>query len=726
MSYSTQPVSSPDSFGIGGGIRVENRGGAKAQNGLHTLSPLSDFDTGSSSDDHSFSPASLSSLPSSTNSEAAYYPQYHQAQRVQLQHRPYHIEQHTPPSNIHEIFPRIPLPQPPRIETSSPQRSSQHTDGARSPEMLSPNSRLPAFIRDRTIQRDALSRPKSMLELGSLAADTFGTPSSTTLPYAHTADGEEQDEDDGGNWLNRNESIASSAGGHARQQLQLRRHLAKPISHSRSRSAGNMPTQADESDLPYRQDNALARSGALSIRGKHGSQAFEGEGANGRVAGEGVEDLQRTLRDKRMSTVSTIVDEEESTAARLNRNATLLTIGASPLRRGKELDRILAPTSARKVLSSLPSSSSIAASTPNSHLRTHSRNSSLASMQIPISVVSGPVILEQAKSTNKARVEVDLSLSSSVLVEGGAMKGRIELNIRRAKENEKDVWIGRPKVRVVGFEGTYFLPRRAAPMLMQCAELSTGDDRHIFYHHAASIVNYDNAGQIERLAYHESTPDLEGYSKGKFGQHSVPFSVVLPIGKGAKGGWKGKQGIVRYIVIAYVHHRLARSEIDDSRSSVKLKSMDGTDRSIAHFYRHIELYPYLNPAIILAPAMKALEASTSKTLFMGGTGLVKLVASIHRSTWVAGQSCYVNVRVENDSTKKVSRIPFLPPCRGTDEMYADQDAQSLADPNDLRLPVRTDDGASGARSELRSGCIANANDEKEGNRNDARDGKEGE
>jgi len=27
----------------------------------------------------------------------------------------------------------------------------------------------------------------------------------------------------------------------------------------------------------------------------------------------------------------------------------------------------------------------------------------------------------------------------------------------------------------------------------------------------------------------------------------------LPIGKGAKGPWKGKQGVVRYIAIACVH-----------------------------------------------------------------------------------------------------------------------------------------------------------------------------
>lgn len=93
-------------------------------------------------------------------------------------------------------------------------------------------------------------------------------------------------------------------------------------------------------------------------------------------------------------------------------------------------------------------------------------------------------------------------------------------------------------------------------------------------------------------------------------------------------------------------------------SSVKLKSHSGADRSIAHFYRHVEIFPYLNPAIILASALKPLIASTSKALFMGGNGLVHLTGKLHRTTWIAGQRCYVDVSVENDSSKKVRRIFF--------------------------------------------------------------------
>jgi hypothetical protein len=87
---------------------------------------------------------------------------------------------------------------------------------------------------------------------------------------------------------------------------------------------------------------------------------------------------------------------------------------------------------------------------------------------------------------------------------------------------------------------------------------------------------------------------------------------------------------------------------------VKLKSQDGRDRSIAHFYRHVEVFPYLNPAVLLAPALKPLRAEEAKCLFMGGTGKVSLSAEMHRATWVAGQLCYVDIRVENGTSKKVS------------------------------------------------------------------------
>lgn len=88
-------------------------------------------------------------------------------------------------------------------------------------------------------------------------------------------------------------------------------------------------------------------------------------------------------------------------------------------------------------------------------------------------------------------------------------------------------------------------------------------------------------------------------------------------------------------------------------SSIKLKSSTGSDRSIAHFYRHLEVYPYLNPALTLAPAVQPLVSEASKGLFMGGSGLVTIRASLHRRVWIAGQRCYAEVLVENQSSKRV-------------------------------------------------------------------------
>lgn len=142
--------------------------------------------------------------------------------------------------------------------------------------------------------------------------------------------------------------------------------------------------------------------------------------------------------------------------------------------------------------------------------------------------------------------------------------------------------------------------------------------------------------------------------------------MQLPVGKGAKGSWRGKAGVVKYIVIGLVAISakiygisLLTNLACTLHSSIKLKSHVGLDRSIAHFYRHIDVYPYLNPSIILAPATKPLHAETSKALFMGGNGKVHLKASLHRSTWVAGQRCYANLHVRNEASKKVSAICVL-------------------------------------------------------------------
>lgn len=77
------------------------------------------------------------------------------------------------------------------------------------------------------------------------------------------------------------------------------------------------------------------------------------------------------------------------------------------------------------------------------------------------------------------------------------------------------------------------------------------EGRHVFYHHGSPVTRAnDPDDNSASLSCFDSVSDGEGFSKGRCGQHTIPFDMILPIGKGAKGSWKGKQGVVRYIVIA--------------------------------------------------------------------------------------------------------------------------------------------------------------------------------
>jgi hypothetical protein len=119
-------------------------------------------------------------------------------------------------------------------------------------------------------------------------------------------------------------------------------------------------------------------------------------------------------------------------------------------------------------------------------------------------------------------------------------------------------------------------------------------------------------------------------------------------------GQAGRGSLHRHRVSLEVPFRPRRELTESPHSSIKLKSANGKDRSIAHFYRHVEIFPYFNPAVLLAPALKPLVANAAKGLFMGGSGKVNLSAKMYRANWVAGQRCYVEISVENESSKKVS------------------------------------------------------------------------
>ncbi|EGG06939.1 uncharacterized protein MELLADRAFT_86243 [Melampsora larici-populina 98AG31] len=314
----------------------------------------------------------------------------------------------------------------------------------------------------------------------------------------------------------------------------------------------------------------------------------------------------------------------------LSRRATLMSVGGDSMKRSRDLSRLLTPSKSSMHDAELASEGrrSRRGSRPSTAGSEYPHENDRTPRKIVKEPETNVASLEGAKPASKKRVELDLLLESSLIVEGGFLQGRIEVKVPDHKQlsckkiNDGEVWLGEPKVRIVGFE-----------------ELSVNDSRHVFYHYPVKIPMTTKSAtkktQAARnmLSILEEPVDEEGFVQSRAGLHAYPFQIRLPIGQGAKGIWKGKQGTVRYIVIG-----------------------SGGGRSIAHFYRHIDLYPYFDPIKTLACAPKPLKVTTSKGLFMGGQGKVHLTAKVHRSVWVAGQRCHVDVHVGNDGTKKIKSL----------------------------------------------------------------------
>jgi Arrestin (or S-antigen), C-terminal domain len=77
-------------------------------------------------------------------------------------------------------------------------------------------------------------------------------------------------------------------------------------------------------------------------------------------------------------------------------------------------------------------------------------------------------------------------------------------------------------------------------------------------------------------------------------------------------------------------------------------------------------------------ATRPLRITTSKHLFMGGTGKVTLTASLHRLHWIAGQQCCVKVNVTN-ATKKAIKCLTLTLVRSTIVFKPDARLDALND-----------------------------------------------
>ncbi|KAG9314061.1 hypothetical protein JVU11DRAFT_4840 [Chiua virens] len=228
--------------------------------------------------------------------------------------------------------------------------------------------------------------------------------------------------------------------------------------------------------------------------------------------------------------------------------------------------------------------------------------------------------LEKAKS--RARVELDIVLESETCVQGGALKGHITIHVRKNANKKQNVPIllSKAKVRVVGYEA---IPYR--------------NTRCTFYQCTAPLSQVAPAWDSV-LA---SPPDENGWAEAKEGIHEFPFSLTLPA-DGSCGIAKGTLNIHSGVALRYF-----------AMASLMLKDPETSEESVAHFYRSCEIWPRLSFNDKLSAAPRPLVSEAARTVFMGGSGKVRLSAAMHRLYWVAGQRCVIQLRVVNESKKAV-------------------------------------------------------------------------
>ncbi|KAI9632841.1 uncharacterized protein MKK02DRAFT_41152 [Dioszegia hungarica] len=237
------------------------------------------------------------------------------------------------------------------------------------------------------------------------------------------------------------------------------------------------------------------------------------------------------------------------------------------------------------------------------------------------------VKLEAARK-RRARVEVDVVLERECVVEGGEVRGRMEIRVNGSKS--EGLRVGGGKVRVVGYEDI------------------SPQSRHIFYHHPHPLPLFAHPpipnGPVSSLF--ASHPDNDGFREVSPGTHFIPFCMRLPLAGGAKGAYTSpspKGPSVRYVVVG----------------SVKLLHPKTGKRSIAHFYRPIVILPYLNPGIVLAPCEEMVEVVERRGLgwsLGGAKGVVELRVALGRDVWVSGQRVWCEVGVRNESSKRIKRL----------------------------------------------------------------------
>ena len=378
---------------------------------------------------------------------------------------------------------------------------------------LPPASAVPTSLR----RAPAMSRPKSMMELGQLYAyqsingvDSEQLPSiqssaisrqhsaTSSSPYSIASEGSYDSAAYSG------QSTAPSSAYGSAEMKPAATFMARQQSRVADSQCSTIEEDPSQSNAigPSSQELRKARS-AISMRSQASMRGLEvaenGGGAvvtdmlgGGFLAGIPFEprhtkdlksppvigdetvtrDLARQLRSRAMSVATSRLSHavsmptlKTSIEQPLQRQSTLLTAGANPVKRARELDRLLAPkpvslrsqyTAPTQSYNTMHISSQPAFSPGGTTFQSvDATGYQPGRQQTALKRKPSTVVLEQGVK-GKARVELDLVLASELVVEGGALKGRMEVRVRKDKDGEGMVWLGAVKARIVGFEGEQF------------------------------------------------------------------------------------------------------------------------------------------------------------------------------------------------------------------------------------------------------------------------------
>ncbi|ORY82147.1 hypothetical protein BCR37DRAFT_37436 [Protomyces lactucae-debilis] len=229
---------------------------------------------------------------------------------------------------------------------------------------------------------------------------------------------------------------------------------------------------------------------------------------------------------------------------------------------------------------------------------------------------SAPQELVRTSSQTSARgVKADVVLQSVVHCGGGLLKGKVELCWSAKAKHNQQTQVTAIKLDCLGVEST---KASASKMFLSLALdlVATG----IYLNDLSNVFPQD--------------------FQVKPGNCSVPFEMQLPLDVGP-GSFETTGAQIQYSFVCTV-------QVANEKRFADGKTM--------RIVRPIKLYPCLNPTKALIPTPAPIDASEEGKLRFGGKETLKIAARIHRPSWIAGQTAFVEVHITNDSKRKVNKI----------------------------------------------------------------------